>query len=156
MRIRISIFPFIVMAMVLWFVIAMLLSAIVPPMQSLDHGNTFVPDHIALVEAASGMFCVAILSWLLTSIYARKRWFVTIALTWALLAIPFAFIDQWGSFGLFDAVSLLSHVRAFRVMSDGQDLAFQPLLIPVISIFSGLAYGGSLMIVYGFKMAKKA
>jgi hypothetical protein len=63
--------------------------------------------------------------------------------TWAFLGIPFALIDK---FGVID----LTGFRSASVMEDGNDLAFLPLLIPLISLVSGAAYFAAAWLAHRF------
>jgi len=142
-----------IMALVLWGAIAYLLFAFVKPEMSLDHGRTYVFDHLALIEATSIMSSIAILSWVPVFIFAwRRSRFLSAALaaasTWVCLGFPFLLIDRYD---LFD-IQAIQTFRASRVMEDGNDLIFLPLLIPLIAIFSGASY----LIAMGLAIQLKA
>jgi hypothetical protein len=126
------------MTVVLWGVTAILPFGIVEPYVSLDNGRTLVFDPLALVEATSIMTCLAILSWIPVFAFAQRRpkllsAGLVIVLTWICLGVPFWLIDGSGFFNV-------GTFRATRVMGNGQDMAFLPLVIPATSLFSGAAY----------------
>jgi hypothetical protein len=129
------------MAAVLWCLIAILLNRVVPPYMSPDNGRTFVLDLLALTEATSIITFVATLSWVAIIRFVRRlpirmQGLIAIAMTWLLLGVPFALIDKCD---LFDASSI-TRFRATRVMGNGNDIAFLPLVIPVCALLSGITF----------------
>ncbi len=136
------------MGAVLWCGTAFLLYRVVEPIMSPDGGRTFLFDPVALVEATSIIVSVAMLSWVLIRLLIPRMPGLLLALvatasTWAFLGVPFALIDKLG-------VVDVTRFRAAAVMENGDDLAFLPLLIPLISVFSGVAYSVAIWVARRF------
>jgi len=141
------------MGAVLWCGTALLLDQTVEPTMSLDRGQTFVLDPVALAEATSAIVGVAMLSWAPILLFARRTpdvFLVVIATvsTWAFVGIPFALIDK------FDVIDV-TRFRAAEVMDSGLDLVFLPILIPVIAALSGILYVLAILLAGGFNKASR-
>jgi hypothetical protein len=119
----------------LWAITASVLFVLVSPYH-FPNDQMPVLDSVALVEAASVIVVLAVFSWMPVLILAKRRYgpllgFVAVALTWISLAV---------SFRLIDGSAFEQGCRACRVLSNGSDIVFMPLIIPVISAFSGGAF----------------
>jgi hypothetical protein len=131
-------------ALVLWVSAATLLYRVVAPFHSLNDGKTFVFDSVALGEAMTIIVCVSIASWIPVLMFTPRSpglllAFFTALSTWIFAGIPFLLIDK---FDLFD----VTRFRAAEVMEDGNDLAFSPLLIPLISVLSGVLFVAAMRV----------
>jgi hypothetical protein len=123
---------------------AYLLYLIVEPIMPLSGGRTYGFDKLALAEAASILSGGAMVSWTVTFLFVRRSPVplaaaLSIAFTWILLGVPFVLIDRFGFL-----TAEVEGLRASEVIANGNDLAFVPLIIPVISLVSGGFYVAAL------------
>ncbi len=116
------------------------------PMVSLDNGRTLVFDPIALVDATLIMMLIGIISWIPVyrfirrTAFARSATLATVS-TWLLSSVLIYWVDNMD--GRLPCRCEIAE-RASRVLSDGQDLLFLPLVIPILSVLSGATYCGAL------------
>jgi hypothetical protein len=132
----------VIVTAVLWGVSALVLYIFVKPLASLNGGRSLEFDPVALAYAASIIVAAAILSWLPVFLLARKRPPVLLAVltsvsTLALLGALFLLVENvmgssWLGGGIWG--------RAGLILADGNGMAFLPVVDPLISISSGIAY----------------
>ena len=139
-------------AIVLWGSSMLVLYLFVKPLASPDGGRTLVFDPVALVDAASIVVAVAILSWLPFFLLGPRRPTLLLAAltsvsTMVLLGGLFLVVDNvvgadrlgGGFFG-----------RASLVLADGSDIVFLPIIDPLVSVCSGAAYSAALWLSIAF------
>jgi len=112
------------------------------PLVSPDGGRSMVFDPVALGYATFIIVALAILSWLPIVLFLPRRPSVPVAV----LISALTFLLLWAVFWLIENVvgppqsSQGLYARATRILGDGRDMAFLPLVAPLISILSGAFY----------------
>lgn len=134
----------------LWGASAYVLYLVVMPLRPSGTGSSMVFDPVALAYATSIIVAIAILSWLPVFLLLRKGpavhvTILTSVLTFASLGILFLLVENnvLGALRFSDGF----YNRAARVLGDGRDMAFLPLVDPLVSVLSGIAY----TLRYGFR-----
>ena len=94
-------------------------------------------DPTALADATSIMTFFVILPWIPVFLIAKRKpglplFALTSVCAWLLLGTSFYFVDAAGDAALIG--------RAAVILGDGQDLIFEPVVIPTISMLSGIVY----------------
>ncbi len=126
-----------------WLSSASVLYLLARPLVSPDNGRSLVFDPLALIEATSILVAAAILCWMPIFVFARRsseirQSVLTSISTWILLSI---------SFFLMVYLMMFKDVivgRSPEILGYDNYLIFLPIIIPALSILSGLGYFAAL------------
>jgi hypothetical protein len=126
---------------ILWGTYLCVLYIFVKPLISSDNGHSLVFDPVALVATASIIALVAAISWAPIFVFIRRRATLRTAFlagfaTWILLSLLFTVIDRGGPANLPQIIV----EKIGPILANGNDLLFLPIVIPIVSILSGVAY----------------
>lgn len=116
------------------------------PAVSLDGGKSMAFDPVALAYATFIILAIVILSWVPIFLFLPRKPSVWVAVLTSVLT----YLSLGAIFWLVEGVigqSLSSegfYARATRILGDGNDLVFLPLISPLLSAFSGFAYTSAL------------
>lgn len=135
--------------MIFWAATASTLRILAEPLAYSQQRNSMVLDSLALVQASSIAAVASFLSWALVVICAGRIALPMAAglgsiVTWVFLSAGFYSVEN-----LAGVKALSSGIlgRATRVLADGNDILFMPLIIPIVAVLSGISLFLGLVIV---------
>jgi len=118
---------------------------VVPPLK-FDIGTNARFDPVALFDSTLVVTAVVLLCWTLLYVLKLRKTgillaFIATSATWAVLISLFFTAESDFGRGVFSEGFLN---RATAVMANGADMAFMPLVIPLLSLMSGAGYSAEL------------
>ena len=146
LSVRATFVPMVLAVVALWGASACVLYLIVKPFISLDNGRSLVFDPLALIDATSIVVVVVFLSWIPVLSFAPKRPTVVVtslvcASTLVTLSVIFFVVENvFGPSHMGEGF----FARASGIFANGSDIVFLPLVVPLVSVLSGIAYSAAL------------